>query len=651
MKLSLIRFLNLLFLFTLLISNSAILYSQVPRGFNYQAIARDPSGDILSDCELIVLLALVDKAVDGNVIWEEAHRTTTDKFGLFVLQFGDPDAERVEGKVDFFTEIDWTNLPLFLRTRIDFHGINDLGTSQLFSVPYSMVSADINGPVDKLQVTGKTTNNEEALFEVKNNADQTIFAVYNEGVRIFVDDLDKGAKGGFAVSGFGTAKAPAQQYFLVTGGSTQVFVDDNQMKGAKGGFSVSGFNNAKELTPSFLQLSRENYFIGHQTGQSITTGTSNLFLGYQSGIATTTGMRNIFIGELSGRENLYGENNVFLGYNAGLKNIGTTYSDQGDHNVYIGTNSGKESTLGVANTFVGAYSGENATSGVCNTFLGTSAGQSSLNASDNTFIGYRAGQGNTSGNRNVCIGLNAGEGLNSGTNNILVGVEAGRNILYATNNILIGLTAGRYIRESDNVIIGHNAGASLQYSTGNIMIGSGAGSNYSGHNRLYIENSNAAAPLIGGDFAANRVGINRIPTTYTLEVGGTIWANGTAITAGSTTWSDVRYKSDIETITGALELVSMMRGVRYNWKETSFPDLNFPEGKQIGVIAQEVEAVVPELVVTGSDGYKSVSYEKIAPILIEAVKEQQKQIDVQNMEIRSLKAELENIKKILLEKQ
>ena len=81
-----------------------------------------------------------------------------------------------------------------------------------------------------------------------------------------------------------------------------------------------------------------------------------------------------------------------------------------------------------------------------------------------------------------------------------------------------------------------------------------------------------------------------------------------------------------------------LRGVSYYWKNreevaaakgVSADSLGFDyeEGKQIGVIAQEVEEIYPELVTTDADGFKSVDYTKLAPVLIEAIKEQQKQID------------------------
>ncbi len=75
------------------------------------------------------------------------------------------------------------------------------------SVPYAMIAEDLAGSVKKLAVEGETSGLEDALFEVKNKDGQTVFAVYNEGVRIYVSNGAKALKGGFAVGGFGTDKA------------------------------------------------------------------------------------------------------------------------------------------------------------------------------------------------------------------------------------------------------------------------------------------------------------------------------------------------------------------------------------------------------------------------------------------------------------
>lgn len=156
-----------------------------------------------------------------------------------------------------------------------------------------MVAGDLEGSLDKLKVKGQTASPDSILFEVKNSTGQTIFAVYNEGVRIYVDDGVKSAKGGFAIGGFGTGKAPSQEYLRVTKDSTRVYVNP-LAKSAKGGFAIGGFTG--KGSNNFLNLTPENYFIGHQSGSNTTTGLYNSFFGYQSGMSNTSGASNVFIG-------------------------------------------------------------------------------------------------------------------------------------------------------------------------------------------------------------------------------------------------------------------------------------------------------------------------------------------------------------------
>ena len=107
-----------------------------------------------------------------------------------------------------------------------------------------------------------------------------------------------------------------------------------------------------------------------------------------------------------------------------------------------------------------------------------------------------------------------------------------------------------------------------------------------------------------------------------------VYGNGKA--GGTTSWasvSDSRYKRNVTTLDNALNSVLALRGVSYDWDRAKWPGKNFSEGRQIGFIAQEVEKIFPELVQTDNDGYKSVMYANAVPILVEAIKAQQKQID------------------------
>ena len=94
-----------------------------------------------------------------------------------------------------------------------------------------------------------------------------------------------------------------------------------------------------------------------------------------------------------------------------------------------------------------------------------------------------------------------------------------------------------------------------------------------------------------------------------------------------------------------LRKILSLHGKSYEWKRDEFARESFPEGRVTGVIAQEIEKVLPEMVGTRQDGYKGVAYEEIVPVLIEAVKEQQKIIDKQRKEIHEIKVILQGMKK------
>jgi hypothetical protein len=219
-----------------------------------------------------------------------------------------------------------------------------------------------------------------------------------------------------------------------------------------------------------------------------------------------------------------------------------------------------------------------------NTFLGSLAGQDTVvkcseiglgqyycTGIANTFIGYQAGQSNQHGSYNVCIGSNAGRHNQSGNSNILIGKDAGYE------------SSGK-----NNVFIGKSAGYDLE-----------------GNNKLCIGGNS----LIYGEFDNQLVKVN-----------------GTMEIATAYTSSDKRWKKDVEPLEGALQKIGRLKGVSYLWRRDEFPKKGFPAGRQLGLIAQEVEKIVPEVVNTDSQGYKSVSYDSLVPLLIEALKEQQQTI-------------------------
>ena len=129
---------------------------------------------------------------------------------------------------------------------------------------------------------------------------------------------------------------------------------------------------------------------------------------------------------------------------------------------------------------------------------------------------------------------------------------------------------------------------------------------------------------------------------YAVEVRGTrIYANNTQLT------SDKRLKTDIRPMENALAKVLKLNGVTYKWRTAEFKNRGFDENRHAGVIAQEVEAVLPEAVVTGEDGYKSVSYNDLVPLLIEGMKEQQQVINKQQKSIEQQQQQIDELKKLI----
>lgn len=128
------------------------------------------------------------------------------------------------------------------------------------------------------------------------------------------------------------------------------------------------------------------------------------------------------------------------------------------------------------------------------------------------------------------------------------------------------------------------------------------------------------------------VGIGTANPSYKLDVAGMIASNGSPIT------SDIRFKKNIDPIADALTKILKAEGVSYEWKSEEFPDKGFDKGKHYGVIAQEMERAIPEVVSTLQDGSKNVAYTEIIPVLIEAIKEQQKQIEQLINEVKDLRS-------------
>ena len=237
------------------------LTAQVPDGFNYQAVARDGSGLPLVNKTIQVKISILSDTAGfhltgtGTYIWEEQQSTKTNSVGLFTLVIGNPAATKIQGTAAAFGDINWKLSPLFIGIKVQPPAgtWKIMGSSRLWSVPYSMVSNGI-AEGSKVTIVSEDDATTEALFEVKRKDGQPVFSVYPDAVNIYVPRSGKGVKGGFAVGGFDASKADPQDYFRVTPDSVRIYIDPNPAKGVKGGFAVGGYDESKGINDMYFNL-------------------------------------------------------------------------------------------------------------------------------------------------------------------------------------------------------------------------------------------------------------------------------------------------------------------------------------------------------------------------------------------------------------
>jgi hypothetical protein len=139
--------------------------------------------------------------------------------------------------------------------------------------------------------------------------------------------------------------------------------------------------------------------------------------------------------------------------------------------------------------------------------------------------------------------------------------------------------------------------------------------------------------VFGGGYFQGDVGVGVVIPTEALDVTGNIKASGSVTAVSFLYSSDKRLKKNIQPISG-LDKILRLQGVNFDWKSNN--------QTEIGLIAQDVEKVYPELVITDPNtGLKSIKYGNLVAPLIEAIKEQQIQINILAEEIRILKLEIE----------
>lgn len=427
----------------------------------------------------------------------------------------------------------------------------------------------------------------------------------------------------------------------------------------------------------------DNTFIGEEAGTSNTEGIKNTFIGEDSGTSNTTGQGNTAVGERSLASNNTGYNNTVLGVEAGYDlrshdntcvghQAGTDIGD-GVYNTMIGADAGSHTEHADYNTFVGVYAGadnnrtNSTTNANRNTYMGVVAGASCREGQDNVAIGAFADFSSWFGTSDASIMEQLDQvfpaSVTAGTNNsnrtvmvgafALAGADDAVSVGYhaetrpnAHRSITIGANART--THSDAITIGPNA---VSHAVNTAVIGNettaawhpGADgvtslgdatyrfSNVNAQSYNVIADAGAPAEInLQADEGAADDDHWRIQAAdggnLTIEslAGGSYVAKLTIENTGNVTIpgeisvnSDIRLKRDIRAIDDALDLIHKIDGSTYLWNEQVGRDSR----RHYGLIAQQVESVIPELVNESDNGIKSVNYQAMVPVLVEAIKE------------------------------
>ena len=134
--------------------------------------------------------------------------------------------------------------------------------------------------------------------------------------------------------------------------------------------------------------------------------------------------------------------------------------------------------------------------------------------------------------------------------------------------------------------------------------------------------------------------LNRGPTglLMTIQDNGNVIVQGSVQARSFPTTSDAKYKTNITPLTKVLEKLDRMRGITFSWNQLYESQNHRAEGMQVGLLAQEVESVFPELVTTSDGGDKTVEYGRLSAVLLEAVKELKANVEVLAQKMVSLES-------------
>lgn len=338
------------------------------------------------------------------------------------------------------------------------------------------------------------------------------------------------------------------------------------------------------------------YFVQEQQPQQVT---NTIIQQVPAAVAqSTTGLQSTALG--TGASSV-GTQNTAIGFN------NLVYNNSGIGNTATGSNALSANVSGSNNVGIGASALSNNTSGSSNTAVGTQSLLKNGIASNNTALGFQALWNHSSNCCNTALGAQAMAGDTAGQNNVAVGNGALSTNSTGSDNIAVGKNAGDRIDGYSNIAIGHEG--------------------------------------VAGESNAIRIGTPGTHlNTYVAGITGVSMPGGSQVLIDSTghlgTFSSSRrYKEDIREIGDASNRLMDLQPVQFRYRQPA-SDGNKP--LQYGLIAEDVAAIYPELVVRDGNGQiESVQYHQLPALLLNELQKEHRVIAEQTEQIRALTKRLE----------
>ncbi len=434
--------------------------------------------------------------------------------------------------------------------------------------------------------------------------------------------------------------ANSSGYKNVAVGKFSLLANTNGYENTSLGFSAQSTNNTgfQNVAVGAYSLNMNsagqiNTAIGHSALKNNSTGNANTAVGSGSLLGNSSGTNNSALGTNALRNNDTGVFNVAAGVNALYQNT------DGDNNVALGVSALRQNSTGFSNVGIGrdalylnTIKSNIVAIGDSSLYYNGLGASTTLQAAKNTAVGSKSLMNNGIGYENTGIGYHTLLNNTNGNTNTAFGAYA--DIAQGNINHAAAIGAYAMVGCSNCLVLGGTGGASTfvgintETPTTDFNIKQ---KNDSGTSRgIKIARSNSS------NFWRTYVDSGNLLTFEYNDLGAGNWAYITT-TGQVVSGSDKRIKKDIFPLTNALDKVKLLapKSFHYIHQEETDPI-------QYGFIAQEVEAIYPDVVYTREDGTKGIAYQQFTSIAIEAIKEQETKIDDLQRQIDELKALMKN---------